>query len=97
MLGCTAFTAVDGSRPGTTSACTVRVGIRSRRQTIGYSWVYSKLAIWRNGTTFPSRRGIYSERIDSSDVLSLCSARMSTLIRYMLLRTWVIVLPDTTP
>ena len=68
MLGCTAFTAVAGSRPGTTSACTVSVGIRSRRQTIGYSWVYSKLAIWRNGTTFPSRRGICSERIDSSEV-----------------------------
>src|SRR5215470_3085432 len=97
MLGCTAFTAVAGRRPGTTSACTVRVGTRSRRHTIGYSWLYSKLAIWRSGTTFPSRSGICSDRIDSSDVLSLCSARMSTLIRYMLLRTCVIVLPDTTP
>ena len=97
MLGCTAFTAVAGRSPGSTSACTVKVGTRFRRQTIGYSWVYSKLAIWRNGTTLPSRNGICSERIHSSDVRSVRSARISTLIRYMLLRTCVIVLPDTLP
>ena len=42
MLGWTCCTAVAGSRPGTTSACTVMVGTRSRRHTTGYSWVYSK-------------------------------------------------------
>ena len=61
------------------------------------------LAVFEAGdlraTARPFRRvkGICSERIDSSEVRCVCSARMSTLIRYMLLRTWVIVVPDTTP
>ena len=38
IFGASACTTVAACVPGTVSACTVTVGSRSRRQTMGYSW-----------------------------------------------------------
>ena len=38
IFGASACTTVAACVPGARSACTVTVGRRSRRQTIGYSW-----------------------------------------------------------
>ena len=65
--------ACDGGRrrdPGATSACTVRVGTRSRRQISGYSCSKSNVAIWLSGTVRPFGSGICRARsVDSEHAL----------------------------
>ena len=57
MAGVSATTAVSGSVPGVTSARTVRVGVRSRRQTIGGSCACSKVAKAPSATVRPEGSG----------------------------------------
>ena len=59
-----------GSLPGITSAWTVRVGTRSRRQISGKSWVYSNDANWLSGTVRPLGSGTCRVgRVVSDDAL----------------------------
>ena len=82
--------------PGTTSACTVTVGLRSRRQTMGYSWSYSTEAIWPSGTVLPLGSGTCRVRMVDSDMRCSAEARTTTSTRWMPLRSSVAVTPDTT-
>ena len=57
ICGASDCTTVAACVPGARSACTVTVGSRSLRQTMGYSWPYSTEAIWLSGTVFPFGSG----------------------------------------
>ena len=66
--------------PGTTSACTVTVGLRSRRQTMGYSWPYSTEAIWLSGTVEESDKG----QVSVAAVVPLMLVLMLTVLMIQL-------------
>ena len=57
IFGARSCTTVAACVPAARSACTVTVGRRSRRQTMGYSWPYSTDAIWLSGTVRPFGSG----------------------------------------
>jgi hypothetical protein len=55
-------TAASGVAPEATSACTVKVGTRWRRQINGNSCSKSKVATWLSGTVRPFGNGSCSAR-----------------------------------
>ena len=61
LSGASAPTTTSGSTPRVTSARTVSVGTRSRRQTSGNSWSSTKVANCRSGTIRPLGVGTCSE------------------------------------
>ena len=61
IFGASASTTSSGSTPRLTSARTVSVGTRLRRQTSGYSWSSTNVANWLSGTIRPLGVGTCSE------------------------------------
>ena len=81
ILGARSPTTESASTPGVTSARTVSVGTRSRRQTSGNSCSSVKVANCRNGTMRPLGVATCSELSDSNEARSASVARATTLIR----------------
>ena len=81
IFGARAPTTESASTPGVTSARTVSVGTRSRRQTSGSSCSSEKVANCRNGTMRPLGVATCSELSDSNEARSLSVARATTLTR----------------
>ena len=80
-FGASACTTMSGSTPRSTSARTVSVGTRSRRQTSGNSCSSAKVANCFSGTMRPLGVGICSEASVWNDTRSLSVARTTTLTR----------------
>ena len=81
MAGARSATTLSGRTPGATSARTVSVGTRSRRQTSGYSCSYSKVANWLSATVRPLGSGTCRVRSVGSEMRSSAVARATTSIR----------------
>ena len=79
--GASVRTAASGVAPEATSACTVNVGTRRRRQTSGYSCSNSKVATWLSGTVRPFGSGSCSARKVDSEIRCSSRARVTTLMR----------------
>ena len=79
ILGASALTTVSGSTPGSTSARTVSVGTRSRRQTSGNSCSSVKRANCCSGTIRPLGVGTWREERRSKDTRWSLVARATTV------------------